>query len=115
VGQLASNAVKLLPKNRSGNAIEDEAIGAGARMMDRLRAQVNAQRARQLTLDQLQPVGGVPSLANGGDAPLMIEQGATLPGAASSLPPVGSAANANGNGRTLFSQTTGNLPGARGL
>lgn len=44
VGQLASNAVKLLP-----TSAYDTGIGHGAKMMSKIRSETQTQRARQLT------------------------------------------------------------------
>jgi len=55
VGQLASNAVRLMPKMGlgAGQGKDGGAIGHGAKVMDRLREQVNAQKGRKSTQDYL--------------------------------------------------------------
>ena len=56
MGQLASNAVRLMPKMGLGAGQGKEgggAIGHGAKVMDRLREQVNAQKGRKSTQDYL--------------------------------------------------------------
>ena len=61
VGQLATNAVKLMPKAGAvaGGVVgkDRDSIGHGARMMGRLRAQVAAEKARSITLQQLDKAG----------------------------------------------------------
>ena len=57
VGQLASNAVRMLPKGGGvqggANGGPDPIIGHGAKMMNRLRSQVNAQKAKESTIGVL--------------------------------------------------------------
>ena len=77
VGQLATNAVKMMPSKGgvSGGEVgkNRDAIGHGARMMSRLRAQVAAEKARSSTLQMLNSgeeynpaaQGAVPRLENG--------------------------------------------------
>lgn len=56
VGQLASNAVRLIPQEGAPMPVagdEDSAIGTGARMLNRMRAQGAADKARQKTIQYL--------------------------------------------------------------
>lgn len=54
MGQLASNAVRLMPKVGLGAGQQkDNGVGHGAKVMDRLREQVNAQKGRKSTQDYL--------------------------------------------------------------
>ena len=59
VGQLASNAVRLMPKMGLGVGLNKQGgeggngVGHGAKVMDRLREQVNAQKGKQITQDYL--------------------------------------------------------------
>jgi len=62
VGQLASNAVRLMPKMGLGIGLNKQGgedgkggngVGHGAKVMDRLREQVNAQKGKQITQDYL--------------------------------------------------------------
>lgn len=50
VGQLATNAVRLIPNGDKGG---DSVIGHGARMMTKVRTQQAVQKGRQRTLDYL--------------------------------------------------------------
>ena len=58
IGQLATNAVKLIPSRPSGTMPTEEMlntseIGAGTKMLTKIRAQSDVQRGRELTLGYL--------------------------------------------------------------
>lgn len=78
VGQLATNAVKLMPKGGvTGGVVgkDRDAIGHGARMMGRLRAQVAAEKARTMTLQQLDGAGTEYSTSAQARGALRLENG----------------------------------------
>jgi hypothetical protein len=78
VGQLASNAVKLLPKGGGGLGAAKAAlqIGHGAKLMNRVRGEVALARGRDDALsylDKSTPAGeaGAPLMSSSSEGPLM--------------------------------------------